>query len=38
VGFIRLQAAEYNGGESDPRVWADFCHVLMNVKEFVFVQ
>jgi hypothetical protein len=38
VGFIRLQAAEYNGGEGDPRVWADFCHVLMNVKEFVFVQ
>jgi hypothetical protein len=38
VEFVRLQAAEYNGGEGDPRVWADFCHVLMNVKEFVFVQ
>jgi hypothetical protein len=22
---------------TDPRVWADFCHVLFNVKEFVFV-
>jgi hypothetical protein len=22
---------------NDPRVWADFCHVLFNVKEFVFV-
>jgi hypothetical protein len=36
--FVRQQAAEYNADESDPKVWTDFCHVLMNVKEFVFVQ
>ena len=23
---------------SDPRVWADLCHVLINVKEFIFVE
>ncbi|RIK80110.1 MAG: hypothetical protein DCC68_11740 [Planctomycetota bacterium] len=26
-----------NARPSDPRVWADLCHVLFNVKEFVFV-
>ena len=21
----------------DPRAWADLCHVLINVKEFIYV-
>ena len=36
--FVKSQADEYNTNTSDPRVWADYCHVLVNVKEFVFVQ
>jgi hypothetical protein len=36
--FIASQAAEYAAGEDDHRVWADYCHVLFNVKEFVFVR
>ncbi len=39
--FLRIQAGEYGvSGEAwqkDGRVWADFCHVVFNVKEFVFV-
>ena len=36
VEFLKIQGQEYNGPE-DPRTWADLCHVLMNVKEFLFV-
>jgi hypothetical protein len=36
--FIAAQADEYAVHGSDPRIWADYCHVLLNVKEFVFVQ
>jgi len=39
--FLRIQAGEHgvNGeaGLKDVRVWADLCHVVFNVKEFVFV-
>jgi hypothetical protein len=38
VAFIASQADEYAAHDSDPRIWADYCHVLFNVKEFVFVQ
>ncbi len=34
--FLDTQGKEYTGPD-DPRTWADLCHVLMNVKEFVFV-
>ena len=27
----------HGGGADDPRVWADLCHVLINVKEFIFI-
>ncbi|GIV26201.1 MAG: hypothetical protein KatS3mg027_0015 [Bacteroidia bacterium] len=37
AGFIRSQAEEYSASEDDVRVWADLCHVLINVKEFIFV-
>jgi cytochrome c553 len=39
--FLKQQGAEYGlSGEvwrQDARVWTDFCHVIFNVKEFVFV-
>jgi hypothetical protein len=37
VEFLEFQSREY-GDANDPRAWADLCHVLLNVKEFVFVQ
>jgi hypothetical protein len=39
--FLEQQAGEYavsvNQAHNEERVWADFAHVLFNVKEFVFV-
>ena len=39
--FLTQQAAEYKlspeQAQRDERVWGDLCHVLMNVKEFIFV-
>jgi hypothetical protein len=37
TSFVESQAAEYGANVDDPGVWADYCHVLINVKEFVFV-
>jgi hypothetical protein len=34
--FLTEQGALYSGTD-DPRTWADLCHVLVNVKEFIFV-
>ena len=36
--FLAQQAAEYNLKVNSRAVWADYCHVLVNVKEFVFVR
>jgi hypothetical protein len=36
--FLAQQAPEYNVDNNHPLVWADYCHVLINVKEFVFVR
>jgi hypothetical protein len=36
--FLTQQAQEYNVKVDNPIVWADYCHVLINVKEFVFVR
>ncbi|MCI0461165.1 MAG: DUF1549 and DUF1553 domain-containing protein, partial [Gemmataceae bacterium] len=36
--FLHRQADQYGCGSHDPRVWTDLCHVLLNVKEFIFVQ
>jgi hypothetical protein len=42
IAFISQQATEYGlsaeQAASDARVWADLCHVMYNVKEFVFLQ
>jgi hypothetical protein len=41
LAFIDQQAATYklpaDAARSDERVWSDLCHVLMNVKEFIFI-
>ncbi len=34
--FLKGQAELY-GAAGDPRAWADLCHVLINVKEFIYV-
>jgi cytochrome c553 len=34
--FLEEQRKEY-GKIDDPRAWSDLCHVLLNVKEFIFV-
>jgi len=36
--FLTQQAREYNVNVDNPSVWTDYCHVLINVKEFVFVR
>jgi hypothetical protein len=38
LAFLAEQAARYGADENDPRAWADLCHVLLNVKEFIFVR
>jgi hypothetical protein len=41
VAFLKTQAESYGSGanwETDIRAWKDFCHVLFNVKEFVFLK
>ena len=40
--FLQTQGKQYElppeQMENDPRVWADLCHVLVNVKEFIFIR
>lgn len=41
IEFLRIQAESYEATanwETDLRVWKDLCHVLFNVKEFVFLK
>lgn len=35
--FLAAQGSEY-GSVNDPRAWTDLAHVLLNTKEFVFVE
>ena len=35
--FLRNRARESDGPE-DPRAWADYCHVVLNTREFLFVR
>lgn len=40
VEFLKNQSSAYGASSdwvTDVRAWADFCHVLFNVKEFVFL-
>ncbi len=34
--FLKQQDSEY-GASDDPRSWRDLCHVLFNLKEFIFL-
>jgi len=42
TAFIQSQAAAYGipaaQAENDLRVWSDLCHVMFNVKEFIFLR
>jgi hypothetical protein len=38
IDFLQQQSLRHGTGSDDPRVWADLCHVLINVKEFIFVE
>src|SRR5262249_7226839 len=35
LAFLKQQGEQY-GRADDPQAWADLCHVLINVKEFIF--
>ncbi len=36
LAFLNEQGAAY-GSPDDPLAWADLCHVLINVKEFIYI-
>jgi hypothetical protein len=36
LGFLTAQTRAY-GTQDDRRAWVDLCHVLLNVKEFIYV-
>jgi hypothetical protein len=36
VDFIEIQGKQSPGGTD--QAWADLCHILMNVKEFIFIE
>jgi hypothetical protein len=36
--FIESRAAETGVAPDSPELWAEYCHVLMNTKEFIFVR
>jgi hypothetical protein len=38
TSFLTEQARIYDVGMQDARPWADLCHVLVNVKEFIFIR
>ena len=38
LAFLAEQAVRYAASADDSRPWADLCHVLLNVKEFIFVR
>jgi Protein of unknown function (DUF1553)/Protein of unknown function (DUF1549)/Planctomycete cytochrome C len=38
TSFLAEQARIYGVGMDDVRPWADLCHVLVNVKEFIFIR
>jgi hypothetical protein len=36
--FLQSQAMLLGKSADDPAAWADLCHVLLNAKEFIFIQ
>jgi hypothetical protein len=37
IDFLQAQSLKRGVGSEDPQVWSDLCHVLINVKEFIFI-
>ncbi|MDQ8189186.1 PSD1 and planctomycete cytochrome C domain-containing protein [Roseibacillus persicicus] len=37
-GFLTTQQESYQCGPDDERLWADFCHLLINKKEFIYLK
>jgi hypothetical protein len=37
VAFLDEQSRRYGGQPGDGRAWSDLCHVLLNVKEFIYI-
>jgi hypothetical protein len=37
LAFLEQQGRRYESTGDDSRAWADLCHVLINVKEFIFI-
>lgn len=39
IGFLEMQANSYESTleqmQDDPKLWADFCHTIFNLKEFI---
>ncbi|HEV3002959.1 MAG TPA: DUF1553 domain-containing protein, partial [Pirellulales bacterium] len=38
LAFLDEQGRRYGGEPGDGRAWADLCHVLLNVKEFIYIR
>ena len=38
IDFLQSQSLRHSTGSDDARVWTDLCHVLINVKEFIFIE
>jgi hypothetical protein len=38
MAFLTSQASERNVSTADEELWADFAHVLVNTKEFIFLR
>lgn len=36
--FIQATTTDLSLPETDPQVWAELCHVLINAKEFIYIQ
>jgi hypothetical protein len=35
--FLDQQMSLYQCGRDDPRIWIDFCHAVMNMKDFIYL-
>ena len=35
--FVDRHAKMYGGNKDDARIWSDICHILINMKEFIFL-
>lgn len=36
--FIETQSVELGKAQDDPLIWQDLCHVIFNVKEFIYIK